>query len=54
MKRERRREGNIWWWNEQVKEASLRKNEHRVMCRENDEENKNTYFYIQIFIIHIF
>ena len=40
-KKVRRSEGDIWWWNEEVKEAVSRKNDaHKAMCQNSAEENK--------------
>ena len=43
-KRGGRSKGDIWWWNEGVKEAvSRKKDEHKVTCQNNTEENKRWY-----------
>ena len=35
---ERRSKGDTWWWNEEVKEAVLRKKEaHKAMCQMSTE-----------------
>ena len=40
MKRERRSKGDIWWWNEEVKEeVSKKKGAHKAMCQTKTEEN---------------
>ena len=39
-----RRKGDTWWWNEDVKEAILRKKEaHKAMCQKSTKENKRRY-----------
>ena len=39
-KRGRRSEGDTWSWNEEVKEAVLKKKDaHKAMCQNNTEEN---------------
>ena len=43
-KREKRRKGDIWWWNEKVMEAiSRKKDAHKVMCWSSADENKIRY-----------
>ena len=43
-KRWRRSKGDIWWWNEEVKEVvSRKKDAHKIMCQNNTEENKMRY-----------
>ena len=40
----RRSKGDTWWWNEEVKEAVLRRKEaHKVMCQDSIVENKGRY-----------
>ena len=40
----RRSKGDVWWWNEEVKEAVSRKKEaHKVMCQNSIVENKRRY-----------
>ena len=41
-RRGRRSKGDIWWWNEEVKEAVLRKY-HTRQCVRTVEENKRRY-----------
>ena len=41
MKRGRKNKGDIWWWNEEVKDIVSRKKDlHMVMCWNSTEENK--------------
>ena len=43
-KKGRKSNGDMWWWNEEVKEAVYRKKDaHKVMCRNSAEENKRRY-----------
>ena len=54
-KRGKTSKGDIWWWNEEVKEAVPRKNgevkeavsrkkeAHKAMCENSTEENKRRY-----------
>ena len=39
-----RRKGDLWWWNEEVKESvSRKKDASNVMLRNSTEENKRRY-----------
>ena len=43
-KRGRRNKADIWWWNEEVKEAASRKKViQKAMCKNSTEENKRRY-----------
>ena len=43
-KRGRRHKRDIWWWNEEAKEAvSWKKDAHNAMCQNSTEENKKRY-----------
>ena len=40
----RRKQGHTWWWNENVKEAIVRKKAaHKEMCKSGTEANKARY-----------
>ena len=39
----RKRIGDTWGWNEEVKEAVKKKDAHKAMCHYNTEENKRRY-----------
>ena len=44
VRRGRTSKGDIWWWNEEVKEAASRKKEaHKAMCQDSTEENKSRH-----------
>ena len=42
-KKGRRYQGDIWWWNEDVKEAIVRKDADKEMCKSGTEVNKARY-----------
>ena len=43
-KRGRRSKRDMWWWNEEVKEAvSRKKDPHKAMCWNSTAENKRRY-----------
>ena len=43
-KKGRREQGDIWWWNEDVKEAIARnKDVHKEMCKSGTQPNKTKY-----------
>ena len=47
-KKSRRDQGDIWWWNEEVKDTIARKKAaFKKLCRFPSEENKNQYKHIR-------
>ena len=41
MKRGRRSKRDLWWWNEEV--VSIKKEAHKAMCKNSNEENMRWY-----------
>ena len=43
-KKRGRSNGDTWWWNEEVKEAtSIKKDAHKAMCLNSTEKNKKRH-----------